>query len=499
MAEETAPAAGAVPESTPPEETTLAARPNTDTNIVIQLVVALVLTLVVWYGTFPFKDTKIHYLYGIIHERGPIQAVEVYMASMIATFLFLKTRIVRAQLSMMTEAPVGRSVDFSDDVQVQDLRKAVVAALSFARSVMLTRFDRILALWLDCKDVGRVNSWADAESNRATSSSDSSYSVARTLMWAIPIMGFIGTVQGLGQAVGGFAGFLKGAAELKDIKDAISGVTVGLGVAFDTTLLALILSTFLMFPLAAIQRREEDMFVEIDNYLDDHILSRFPQAEAQPIVIENLEDSIEAAFRRYIPDPDRYDEVFTRSIEKAAGTVEERFAAMVKDYESALRDLSGRLASSLTTVGDAMEQSIRRVAGDMHAQETALLDSRKEIGQQEAERMRQVLKEVHTTAERISQEYRQGAETITAATRESTEKSVEAARGLSARMEDVARLAEGIQDLLRIEQAVEKGLTGISSSTEFRATLDELRQHLATTDAFCTRLSKPRVITLEER
>ena len=67
-----------------------------------------------------------------------------------------------------------------------------------------------------------------------------------------------------------------------------------------------------MFPLTSLQRKEEFLFVEIDNYLEDSILSRLPSAGQQPIVIENLEDSIEAAFRRYIPDPDRYDEVVGR-------------------------------------------------------------------------------------------------------------------------------------------------------------------------------------------
>lgn len=98
-------------------------------------------------------------------------------------------------------------------------------------------------------------------------------------------------------------------------------------IACVTTLLALMLSVVLMFPLAAIQRREENLFVEVDNYVDDELISRVPTPENQPIVIEHLEDTIEAAFRRYIPDPDRYEEVFTRSIEKAAGVVEERFAA----------------------------------------------------------------------------------------------------------------------------------------------------------------------------
>lgn len=119
-------------------------------------------------------------------------------------------------------------------------------------------------------------------------------------MWAIPILGFIGTVQGLGVAVAGF-GVLGGMADVSAIKSAIGQVTVGLGVAFDTTLLALILTTILMFPLISFQRKEEGLFGELDNYIDDLLLARFPSPEQKPIVIENLEDSIEAGFHQYIP------------------------------------------------------------------------------------------------------------------------------------------------------------------------------------------------------
>ena len=65
-------------------------------------------------------------------------------------------------------------------------------------------------------------------------------------------------------------------------------------------------------------------------------------------------------------------------------------------------------------------------------------------------------------------------------------------------MLEITRLAQGIQDLLKIGQAVEKSMEGIAGGEDFRATLQDLRQHLATTDAFCSRLSKPRVITLRE-
>ena len=66
------------------------------------------------------------------------------------------------------------------------------------------------------------------------------------------------------------------------------------------------------------------------------------------------------------------------------------------------------------------------------------------------------------------------------------------------KIEKVGQLAANIESLLRVEQAVEKGLAGLSASEEFRKALEDLRKHLATTDQFCERMSKPRVITLRE-
>ena len=498
MAEEPTPVAGEIQDEELEIRAAQGARPSTDANVVIQLLVGLVGTILVSVMVMPFKGTKLDYIWSLINNRGPIQYIELFMSFMVAAQIFLKIRILRNQVRVITEGPVDTKVDLRDDIQVQDLRKNIVNHPLFAESITLSRLDRILAIWLATKDLGRLSGWAAAESDRDSSSSDSSYALARVLIWAIPILGFIGTVQGLGYAVSGFANFLAGAAELSQIKQAIANVTIGLGVAFDTTFLALVLVTFLMFPLSSLQRREESLFVEIDIYLDDALISRLPSPESKPIVIENLEDSIEAAFRRYIPDPDRYDEVFTRSIERAAATVEERFANVVKNYEAAISDLSGRLASGLKDVGNSLEASMQKVAVNMQSQEESLMTSRRQIAQEESQRLADMMREIQAEAAKVAADYQQTAKDLQATTRESAEKSLQAAGSLAERMLEITRLAQGIQDLLKIGQAVEKSMEGITGAEDFRSTLQDLRQHLATTDAFCSRLSKPRVITLRE-
>ncbi len=472
-------------------------RPGTDANVFIQVAVGILGTIIVSLAVLPLKGTKADYLYGVINARGPVQYLELLMSFMVGALIFLKSKIVNRNLRVIASNPLPPELDLNDDQALQEFRDSLPQRHEFEWSILLNRLDRALALWLGSKDVARVASYVQMESTRDQSSSDSSFAIARVLMWAIPILGFIGTVQGLGAAVAGF-GVLGGSADVGAIKQAIGQVTVGLGVAFDTTLLALVLTTLLMFPLTSFQRKESNLFGELDNYLDDVLLARLPSPEQKPIVIENLEDSIEAAFRRYIPDPDRYDEVFTRSIEKAASTVEERFSGLSTKYETTLRDLSQRLAENLQGAGTSVEQSLRGVADQIRKQDDLTLEARRRVGEEEATRFKEVVIEVNSTAERIAQSYRQGAEAIQTNTREVTEQTLGAARDLASRMQEVSRLAAGIDSLLNVSKSINQSMATVAGSEQFRATLEDLRKHLTTTTEFCARLSKPRVITLRE-
>ncbi|MCS6771863.1 MAG: MotA/TolQ/ExbB proton channel family protein [Kiritimatiellae bacterium] len=488
-----------VPLEAQPEEfqSLRGARPGTDANVFIQITVGILGTVLVALAVIPLKGTKADYLYGIINDRGPVQYLELLMSFMVGSLIALKSRIVNRNLRVVASNPLPPELDLNDDAALQAFRDSLPQRPEFEWSILLNRLDRALALWLGSKDVSRLATYLQSESARDQAASDSSYSLARALMWAIPILGFIGTVNGLGQAVAGF-GVLGGAADVGAIKEAIGKVTLGLGVAFDTTLLALILTTLLMFPLTAFQRREENLFGEIDNYLEDVLLARLPSPEQKPIVIENLEDSIEAAFRRYIPDPDRYDEVFTRSIDRAAAAVEERFAGLSAKYETALRDMGQRLADQLSGAGTAVEQSLRGLADEIRKQDDRTLEARRLLGEQEATRFREVAADINATAERIARSYREGAESLQSSARAVSEQMATASRDLAEKMTEVSRLAANIDGLLKVSQSIDQTLATLSASEAFKATLEDLRKQLQATTELCNRLSRPRIITLRE-
>jgi biopolymer transport protein ExbB/TolQ len=97
----------------------------------------------------------------------------------------------------------------------------------------------------------------------AADSLDSELSMLRYIAWAIPAIGFIGTVRGIGNALG---------QAQKAVTGDISGVTSGLGITFNSTLIALLFSIFVMFLLHSLQRTQERLVLDAETYLDEHLI-----------------------------------------------------------------------------------------------------------------------------------------------------------------------------------------------------------------------------------
>ena len=95
------------------------------------------------------------------------------------------------------------------------------------------------------------------------------YAMLRYLVWLIPTLGFIGTVVGIAFA-------LDYAANIEDPQDPtlLAGITGRLGVAFYTTLLALVQSALLVFALHIAQSREEMALNQSGQYCLDNLINR---------------------------------------------------------------------------------------------------------------------------------------------------------------------------------------------------------------------------------
>jgi biopolymer transport protein ExbB/TolQ len=124
----------------------------------------------------------------------------------------------------------------------------------------------------EVRDVGAV---LESQADSDASSIDSSYTVVRSLIWTIPILGFIGTVVGLSQAIGSFSEVLgaKG-ADAGSMKDKLVPVVGGLSTAFETTLVALLAAVAIQLLSTWVYKREEALLDGIADFTTEHVLSR---------------------------------------------------------------------------------------------------------------------------------------------------------------------------------------------------------------------------------
>jgi len=93
---------------------------------------------------------------------------------------------------------------------------------------------------------------------------ESELSMIRYIAWAIPSIGFIGTVRGIGAALS-----LAHRAADGDI----SGVTQNLGIAFNSTFIALLISIVIMFLVHQLQLLQERQIFETENYCDQNLIT----------------------------------------------------------------------------------------------------------------------------------------------------------------------------------------------------------------------------------
>jgi hypothetical protein len=120
------------------------------------------------------------------------------------------------------------------------------------------------------RDVGdTVRTQAEVDLGRLVTS----MATVHYLAWAIPALGFLGTVRGLAMS------FSLAGDEDSAIPVFLRQATTHLNVAFDCTLVALALSLALMFLLHSVQREEESLVIDCQQYCLEHLVNRLYDLE----------------------------------------------------------------------------------------------------------------------------------------------------------------------------------------------------------------------------
>ena len=215
------------------------------------------------------------------------------------TSLFFKGRKLTLQKRALSISTVPQNPDFVLNEQTAEtaltrLRKVVDNPRHF---ILLNRVQTALA---SLHNIGAISEVASILKNQADNDENqvsSSYTMVSGAVWAIPVLGFIGTVMGLSSAIGNFAGTLSAAKNIEAIKGNLQSVTGGLSTAFETTLVALICALIIQLYLNYMQQKESDFLDECNDYCHTHVISKLRLAEP------GLEDrSLLAPAAKNIPD-----------------------------------------------------------------------------------------------------------------------------------------------------------------------------------------------------
>jgi len=231
----------------------------------------------------------IHTLYEVLIRPGALlaqQAVEAGNTEALRSiFIILKdfeqeaclilmlwaTYLVVEKILEITKTNFLFDVDFCKDTAMTPagITDLVGELEKLKPSVKLSPLVRVLRAslrrFLVSNDVHSASEVVESEVAALVAKNEAGNSMIRYLIWAVPSIGFIGTVRGIGEAL---------AKADEALAGNISGMTSSLGVAFNSTLVALFISIFLMFLLHQLQRLQDDLAVSVNAYLQEKVLDR---------------------------------------------------------------------------------------------------------------------------------------------------------------------------------------------------------------------------------
>lgn len=228
-----------------------------------------VLLSALFYGVLTLLRLRWHwqgvemFFHGGAADRSFIPYLTVVLSLWAAAILIFKRRKLRAQRAVLKL----RLTQENPEAKLRELEEKTDAPDDFLATRRLE-----LELRHQCDGLDRVDR---AELLQIAAENDekyleSTFTLLRGLIWAIPVLGFIGTVVGLARAVGNFGSVLaeESGGRVTTLRDALGGVTGGLAVAFETTLIALAAALLLQLWLTMQLKAEEDLLDAVPDFVD---------------------------------------------------------------------------------------------------------------------------------------------------------------------------------------------------------------------------------------
>lgn len=182
-----------------------------------------------------------------------------------------------------------------------------------------------------------------------------SYSLVRTVTWAVPILGFLGTVVGITDAIANLTP--------EQLEASLNNVTAGLGTAFDTTALSLGWSMVIVFTTLFIERREQALLGEVEEFGTRRLATLF--ADSDQIGTQLLAAEGEAA-DQLLRRTETLINWQTSTWQESLDALRQRWAVMLGQQQTQLEQgLQAALSQSLAHHDQQLAEARTALLGDV--------------------------------------------------------------------------------------------------------------------------------------
>jgi biopolymer transport protein ExbB/TolQ len=179
----------------------------------------------------------------------------------------------------------------------------------------------------------QLRALSDADANQV----EGSYGLLRFITWAIPILGFLGTVLGITEAIANVTP--------EQLATSISSVTDGLAIAFDTTALALAFSMCVMFLTFVLDRTEQSFLHAVDVHVEQQLAHRFERGGAAGNEVTGLLRGMSLTLLQTVEKlVQRQADLWSHSLE----ALQQRWRATEHQQQRQLTEALGRLLEQTT-------------------------------------------------------------------------------------------------------------------------------------------------------
>lgn len=246
---------------------------HTRVNSWLTAFMALGCTIIFYAILLAVSDTEFAKMFT---ERGYVPYVIVFVSFWALSILVIKSRKIAYQRKALDIVVVPQDSEFVlTPATVDIVVERIYSVVDDPKNFIL--FNRIVIALANLRNLGRVSDVDDILRSQAESDEsamDTSYALVGGFVWAIPVLGFIGTVIGLSSAIGDFGAVLQSADDLEKIKLSLQDVTGGLSTAFQTTLEALVAALFIQMFLIYLRKNEEEFMDACSEYCVRNTVNR---------------------------------------------------------------------------------------------------------------------------------------------------------------------------------------------------------------------------------